>query len=144
MSLLERRIDTILRSVAERRFVHLTYRTPDDDEESGYRVSDRDVVISHVFETQEGYLVAKSYCMLRKAKRAFRLDRMEHCRIAGPAPDPTPAPDGKVRLYPGKYPLRLTYPTLFNEETATRAIQHGWKPEPWAAVLRPERDGHDD
>ena len=123
------RIKTLTRALTEGREVTLKYRN------ARGIVSQRTIEPSHLYESNDGNLVVVAYDGLRDEYRDFRLDRMMSCRIARPAE--LGLDDGKVRVHPATYKLRLAEPQVVSRESAEKKyIPAGWSPSPVVEILR--------
>jgi predicted DNA-binding transcriptional regulator YafY len=123
------RIKTLTRALAEGREVNLKYRN------ARGIVSKRSVEPSHLYESTEGKLVVVAYDDLRDEYRHFRLDRMLSCRIAKPV-EPELV-EGKVKVRPASYKLRLAEPQIVSRESAeAKYLPKGWTITPVVDILR--------
>lgn len=131
--MLQRRITTIERSIMERRYLEAIYTRPGVD---GPVTRKRLILASHAYEAKNGNHIVVGYDTAHGEIRSFRLDRFDSLRLGNAAPEPKAYQD-KTMLFPGAWKLRLAKPQLIMDREAGVYIRAGWKPEPWAALLRP-------
>ena len=87
------------KAIKENRLIEIIYTCK--DKEGRDVTTRRKVKPSHIAVYQNGNVVVKGYCLLRRKNRKFRLDRISAFGIT----DPLPRKDQLV-MYPGTWELR--------------------------------------
>lgn len=96
-------------------------------------ITERAILPTHQYETEEGHTCVVAYCFLREAKRTFRLDRILQYEVLS---DVIHWPEVGTYAYPAAYDLRFSFPTKVNG-ALPKYLANGWDVMPPMHVLRP-------